>query len=337
MRNSLKQILSIVFFIFLFGLSYAQDPHFSQYFTSPLTLNPANTGNFTGPSRLSSNFRNQWQGIGKPYITGTASFDTEMFRDREYKNDKFAVGVTALYDRTSGGLLTSNYLMGSLAYHFQLDYEDKNRLSVGFQGGFASKRLDYAKISFADQFTSNGFDLNLPSNQTFGLGTLSYGDINAGLMYNYNDKESSFYVGASAYHLTRPKESFLNDNLNRIPIRYTLHSGGSFNVGLDGSIYGSGLFMSQGNISQAVIGLAYGKKLQSAMDDIRVFAGAWYRNKDAVIPYLGYIYNNFQFGLTYDINISQLSSSISRYRSFEVSMVYIFLDKSEYRRFVPWY
>jgi hypothetical protein len=93
-----------------------------------------------------------------------------------------------------------------------------------------------------------------------------------------------------------------------------------------GSIYGSGLFMSQGNISQAVIGLAYGKKLQSAMDDIRVFAGAWYRNKDAVIPYLGYIYNNFQFGLTYDINISQLSSSISRYRSFEVSMVYIFLE-----------
>jgi type IX secretion system PorP/SprF family membrane protein len=337
MTNFFKIILSTIFPFFLFTLSYAQDPHFSQYFTSPLTLNPANTGNFVGPSRLTSNFRNQWQGIGKPYITGTASFDSELFKDREYKNDKLAIGVTTLYDRTSGGLLTSNYIAASLGYHFDLDDEGRNKLSVGFQGSFASKRLDYTKISFADQFTSNGFDLNLPSNQTFGLGTLSYGDINAGLMYNYNDEEGSFYVGASAYHLTRPKESFLNDDMNRIPIRYTVHSGGSFNIGLDGSIYGSGLFMSQGNISQAVIGLAYGKKISSTLDDIRVFAGAWYRNKDAVIPYLGYIYNNFQFGLTYDINISQLNSSLSRYRSFEVSMIYVFLDKSQYRRFVPWY
>lgn len=329
--------------IFLFSFlcfnifAEAQDPHFSQYFTSPLTLNPANTGNFLGPGRLSSNFRNQWQGIGKPYITGTASYDTEILKDRENKNDKIAVGFTALYDRTSGGLLSSNYLNASLAYHFNLDYEEKSRLSIGFQGGVASKRLDYEKISFADQFTSFGFDLNLPSNQTFGLGTLMYGDINTGLMYNYNGEASSFYLGASAYHLTRPKESFLNNSMNRIPVRYTLHAGGGFNVGIDGSIYGSGLYMSQGNISQAVVGMAYGKQLPSALDDIRVFAGAWYRNKDAVIPYAGYIYNNFQFGLTYDINISQLSSSVSRYRSFEVSMIYIFLDKSEYRRFVPWY
>jgi type IX secretion system PorP/SprF family membrane protein len=332
-----KYFFSVISFLFICVISYAQDPHFSQYFTSPLTLNPANTGNFSGPGRLSSNFRNQWQGIGKPYITGTASFDTEIFKDRENKSDKIAFGVTALYDRTSGGLLSSNYLNASVAYHFSLDADAKSRLSIGFQGGLASKRLDFAKISFADQFTSNGFDLNLPSNQTFGLGTLTYGDINTGLMYNYAGETGSLYLGASACHLTRPKESFLNNNVNRLPIRYTIHGGGGFNIGIDGSIYGSGLFMSQGNISQAVIGLAYGKQIPSALDDIRVFAGTWYRNKDAVIPYLGYIYNNFQFGLTYDINISQLSSSISRYRSFEVSMIYIFLDKSEYRRFVPWY
>ena len=337
MIHSSKYIFCLFSIICFNVFVEAQDPHFSQYFTSPLTLNPANTGNFSGPGRLSSNFRNQWQGIGKPYITGTASFDTEIFKGRENKSDKIAFGVTALYDRTSGGLLSSNYLNASLAYHFSLDYEEKNRLSIGFQGGLASKRLDFAKISFADQFTSNGFDLNLPSNQTFGMGTLTYGDINTGLMYNFNGEAGSFYLGASAYHLTRPRESFLNNSMNRIPVRYTVHAGGGFNVGLDGSIYGSGLFMSQGNISQAVVGMAYGKQLASALDDIRVFAGAWYRNRDAVIPYVGYIYNNFQFGLTYDVNISQLSTSVSRYRSFEVSMIYIFLDKSEYRRFVPWY
>lgn len=314
-----------------------QDPHFSQYFTSPLTLNPANTGNFIGPGRLASNFRNQWLGIGEPYTTGTISYDTELLKDREYKNDKFAIGVTALYDRTSGGLLTSNYFLGSLAYHLPLDYDDKSRLSLGFQGGLSSKRLDYSKISFADQFTSLGFDLNLPSNQTFGTGTRIYGDINAGLMYNYQSEDASLYIGGSAYHLTSPKLSFLNSDINKLPIRYTIHSGFNLKIGLDGSLYGSGLWMNQGNISQAVYGLAYGKQLPNSLDDIRVFAGTWYRNKDAVIPYVGYIYNNFQFGLTYDVNISSLSRSVSRYRSFELSMIYIFLDKSEYKRFVPWY
>lgn len=337
----MTEIRLILFYCFVLFCAvqnlHAQDPHFSQYFTSPLTLNPANTGNFIGPGRLASNFRNQWQGIGKPYMTGTISYDTEFLKDREYKNDKFAFGVTALYDRTSGGLLTSNYIAGSLGYHLDLDEDGRSQLSLGFQGSFASKRLDYTKISFADQFTSFGFDLNLPSNQTFSVGNLSYADFNAGVMYNHSDEESSMYVGASAYHLTRPKESFLNDQANRIPIRYTVHAGGSVRVGLNSIVYGSGLFMSQGNVTQGVLGLAYGKQLESALDDIRIFAGAWYRNKDAIIPYVGYIYNNFQLGLTYDVNVSQLSGSSLRYKSFEISMVYIFLDKSEYRKFVPWY
>ncbi|HOA38555.1 MAG TPA: type IX secretion system membrane protein PorP/SprF, partial [Flavihumibacter sp.] len=35
----------------------AQDPHFSQFFASPLTLNPAYTGKFNGTVRVSGNYR----------------------------------------------------------------------------------------------------------------------------------------------------------------------------------------------------------------------------------------------------------------------------------------
>src|SRR5436190_24180956 len=49
--------------------SYAQDPNFSQFFVSPLTLNPALTGKFNGDVRVAGNYRDQWPEISKAYIT----------------------------------------------------------------------------------------------------------------------------------------------------------------------------------------------------------------------------------------------------------------------------
>ena len=49
----------------------AQDPHFSQFFSSPLTLNPAFTGKFNGTWRLAANHRDQWPSIPKAYVTSS--------------------------------------------------------------------------------------------------------------------------------------------------------------------------------------------------------------------------------------------------------------------------
>ena len=56
-----------VFFLTLLicGAVIAQDPHFSQFFASPLTLNPAFTGKFDGSWRLAANHRDQWPSIPK--------------------------------------------------------------------------------------------------------------------------------------------------------------------------------------------------------------------------------------------------------------------------------
>lgn len=316
---------------------FSQDPHFSQYFSSPLTLNPANTGNFEGPGRLSMNFRNQWQGLGNPYITGTGSFDTEIFKKKAGKGNRFAFGILGLYDKTTAGKLTSNYLSASVGYHLFTDVENTSKLSIGFQSTLVNRKLDFTKISFADQFTSYGFDLTLPSNQSFQTGNINYTDFNTGLMYSQVKENGSAYIGVSAYHLTRPNESFLNDQTNRVPMRFTLHGGGTWNTSDRSMIMGSGLVMSQGGVNQTVLGLAYGRQIESSVSDIKVFVGGWYRNKDAIIPYAGYTYDNFQLGISYDVNTSQLSSAGTKQRSFEISMIYLFLDKSAYRQFVPWY
>jgi type IX secretion system PorP/SprF family membrane protein len=314
----------------------AQDPHFSQYFASPLTLNPANTGNFDYPARLATNFRSQWQGIGEPYLTGTLSYDAALFRDRLGDRNKFAAGLLGMYDQTTNGLLKGNYAGVSLGYHLTLDEDFTEQLSIGFQAARVSKRLDPNRISFSEQFTGAGFDLSLPSNQRLQSSAINYTDLHAGLMYSKTGERASFYIGASAYHLTRPRESFLGDLSREVDIRWTLHGGGTIWLNDRSQLMGSLQQMSQGGASMQVLGLAYGHYFESEQD-ISVYAGAWYRHRDAVIPYIGYMYNNFQLGLSYDVTISGLSLARTRNRSMEISVIYHFLDLSEYRRMVPWY
>src|SRR3979411_561727 len=55
--------------------SRAQDPGFSQFFASPLTLNPALTGKFNGVVRVAGNYRNQWPTINNAFVTSTISVD----------------------------------------------------------------------------------------------------------------------------------------------------------------------------------------------------------------------------------------------------------------------
>src|SRR5678810_1107516 len=64
-----------LFFLMIAANVLAQDPHFSQFFSSPLTLNPAFTGKFNGQVRAAANYRNQWPTINRAYETGTASVD----------------------------------------------------------------------------------------------------------------------------------------------------------------------------------------------------------------------------------------------------------------------
>ena len=74
--------VSIFILFFLLGCSFvqAQDPHFSQFFASPLTLNPAFTGKFNGTVRVAGNYRNQWPEINRAYVTNTASVDFQIMQ-----------------------------------------------------------------------------------------------------------------------------------------------------------------------------------------------------------------------------------------------------------------
>jgi hypothetical protein len=83
-------------FMFLLGKASAQDPHFSQFFSSPLTLNPAFTGKFFGAYRVMGNYRNQWPTINNAFTTATFAAD---FSSSEISFPLIS-GVSILFKRT---------------------------------------------------------------------------------------------------------------------------------------------------------------------------------------------------------------------------------------------
>src|SRR5687768_14072939 len=63
---------------------WSQDLHFSQFFNSPLTTNPANTGFIPDADyRIGANYRNQYINVmSVPYKTISVYGDAQVFRDR---------------------------------------------------------------------------------------------------------------------------------------------------------------------------------------------------------------------------------------------------------------
>lgn len=323
----MKRISLLISFITLLKMvSMAQDPHFSQFFASPLTLNPALTGKFDGVFRVSGNYRDQWPAISKAFVTSTISLDAPILTNRISPDDTWGVGVMAMTDRTANGILNSNYLSISTAYHKGLDEDGMQQLGFGFQGTYASKRLDGTQLKFENELDLNG-NWTQPSNEPVDGRSVnvSYVDFNAGVLYNGStNMNNNFYIGASMYHINRPKESYLGDGYYTLNPRLTIHAGGYFPVGQTTTLHLTAIHSRQANAFETVIGGAVAFNVNNDEENpTNFYAGTWLRFNDAIIPYVGLEWNDFRLGATYDVNYSSLKVGSQSRGGIEVSLIYI--------------
>jgi type IX secretion system PorP/SprF family membrane protein len=324
-----KTILTALLYVILTNVSKAQDPHFSQFFASPLMMNPALTGKFDGAFRLAGNYRNQWPEIYHAFETKTFSFDAGILRNRIPEIDQFGVGLFGLTDRTSDGVLVSNTAGLSVAYHKGLDENGYHQLGVGFQGAYMNKRLDVTKVYFEDELTPSGFIPGTTgeffSNKQINV---SYVDVNAGVFYNGSTNGyNNFYLGVSMYHLNRPKESFQGGEYILNP-RVTFHTGGKIPSSLHNFIHLSANYSFQTNTRNINFGGAYSLNLNNGDEEnpTNLYMGVWTRLNnvnDAIIPYLGLEFRSLHIGYTYDVNISSLKTASKTVGGNEISLIYI--------------
>ncbi len=302
----------------------AQDPHFSQFFASPLTLNPALTGKFDGTVRVAGNYRNQWPAFNNVYTTSTLSVDFAILKSKLPDYDTWGVGILALTDKAGGGVLTNNYLGISTSYHKALDEDGFQQIGIGFQGTYGQKRLDNSKLLFEDQLTPFGFTGVTQDIFNSANLNINYLDVNAGIIYtgSTND-QNNFYVGASMYHINRPKESFKGGNWN-IAARTTVSAGGYFPVSDQLTLHTSGIYQVQNKSSEVTFGGAIAAAIDAeSTTPSNFYIGSWYRVGDALIPYLGLEFAGMRIGASYDVNISDLKAGSQSRGGMEISIIYI--------------
>lgn len=318
-------VLCVLVFIVARLPAKAQDPHFTQFFVSPLTLNPAFTGLFSGDIRFAGNYRSQWSSISTPFVTSTLSGDMGILKNTIPYNDIWGAGLLILYDQTGGGGLRSSYIGISTAYHKGLNAEGSQSLAVGVQVAWEQKRLDYSSLLFEKQLTNLGFDPTVPNGEHFNNSSLSYPDFNVGMLYNASiGRYGNFYAGGSYYHLSRPNESFMGENYP-LHSRLTVHTGGGFAPTPLTRVYLSGLYMMQGGARELDFGGALGLVINNKpMEANLLYVGSWYRWGDAVNPYIGVEINNIHVGVSYDINVSALHPASNYRGGMELSLIYIF-------------
>ena len=319
----MRKLIALSSTLLLSFLLHAQDPHFSQFFSSPLTLNPAFTGKFNGQLRLAANHRDQWPSIPKAYVTTSASVDFSILKNRIPESDVFGVGISGLSDQSADAALKLNYGSVSLSYHKALDETGYNTIGAGFQGTYSSAMLDFTKLTFEDQLTQNGFTGT--TSETLSNGSnQNYLDINAGILYSGSSNGvNNYYLGASVYHINRPNLSFIDKVWNLSP-RLTIHGGGAFPLTDILTINTSLIHQVQNKASETLVGAALSANLNNDTENpSNIYLGSWIRFKDAIIPYIGIEVNGLRIGASYDINTSNLKAATLSRGGSEFSLIYI--------------
>lgn len=326
----MRLVLLVIGFLFWHSVAHGQDPNFSQFFVSPLSLNPAMTGKFNGTLRVSGNYRDQWPTIARAFITSTLSLDLPLLRNKINPLDTWGVGLMAMTDQTANGILSTNMFSLTTAYHKSIDENGRHQIGLGFQGTFNTRRLDGTRLNFEDELDQLG-GWSIPSMEAVNNQSLSldFTDLSAGILYNgATHTNNHFYLGFSAYHLNQPKASFTGDVFYTLNPRYTLNAGGAIPLkDISRTIYVSTLYSAQAGAHNFTGGLATGFSLNNDPDDPTIFySGLWARINsftESLIPYLGLEFKGVRVGLSYDVNVSRLKTASQSRGGLELSLVYI--------------
>ena len=304
--------------------SNAQDVIYSQFYANPVYLNPALAGSKID-QRITLNYRNQWPGIQKGYVSYSATWD------QHFDAISGALAVMINSDVEGGGVY--NKFSGSGIYSYRFQATKFIDVHAALQVGYMQYRLDWNKLVLGDQMIDIHSGTLEPTREylppSLNIGNI---DFSAGLLAGY---KGSLYLGMAVNHLSRPDFSFYEAGTNKLDLRWTVHTGMliDFYQGMDGedlrnlSISPNIVYVQQGKFRQLNAGMYVNK--------YPFVAGMWLRhcfgNPDAVIVLLGFQQKNYKIGYSFDYTVSRLS--IRSGGAHEISLAYLFHKPMKASRF----
>lgn len=315
---------------FFWGEVQAQDIHFSQFYASPLTLNPALTGRVAGNFRVAGIYRSQWGAIpttGGPTLgTPAGSFDLPIFVGKQ-KKDAIGLGMVVVHDFANDNAYKTLTGMLSASYIKSLGKTSKHQLSIGVQGGV--KQSKTGSFQFEDQYVNAVYQDNITSTDNgFSDQSKIVPNFNAGVFYNGAiTKKATLFGGVSLFNLFEPKEQFGNAATSKLPRRYVAHMGAEWDVAKKFSIYPGIIFMNQAKSKEINFGTNFG--FHFLKEDTRkatLYLGGWYRAQDAFIAMTGLEFWKVRLGFSYDVRLAHGNENFNNQATrgaFEVSLIYV--------------
>ena len=314
----------------------AQDVHFSQFYMSPLTLNPALAGALYDMQAI-VNYKDQWQSVAAPYKTMAASFDMRL-TNKKHRKGFWAAGLN-VYDDKAGdaqmGLLQINL---AAAYHVHLDAY--NTLGAGLQGGFVQRSISSGALQWGNQYDGSVYNQSLPSGESVTVAaTRTYIDAGAGVVWAYDNTSGlknvtdnhdlKINLGLSVFHPQQSRYSFYND-ADKLFMKYVLH--GDARISLPGTslaVVPAFMYTRQGPAQEIYAGtlIRYKMKQDSKYTGFAKGAalsvGGFYRAGDGVAAVLQAEYANYSVGFSYDFNTSPLRTASMVRGGMEITLRFV--------------
>lgn len=314
-----KKIAIIFILVFSLKSVKGQDPHFTQFYATPLFLNPAFTG-LTYEHRVALNYRNQWPAIKHAYTTYMASYDYNI------SELNGGIGGFALQDVAGTSKLVTTQYGLNLAYRFKVNKYSEVRM--GLQMAMTQKKLDYTTLIFNDQLINGGS--GTISQDARSAEPVNYMDVGAGGLYN----STNYWLGIATKHINSPNAS-MTGNTEALPVYVSVHGGyryiisarGSGKTKLEEFLSASFHYRREQRYDQFDIGAYYFRSFLNL--------GVWYRglpfkrykpgypNRESVAVLIGLEVpnKNFKIGYSYDVTVSKLGINNTQ-GAHEVAIVY---------------
>lgn len=311
------------------GVLLSQDPYFSQYFTSPMTLNPALIGKGSSATRVMATHRTQWWGsIGSAFVTSSISAEMPI-ATKKNQNNQLAIGLMGLTDASNAGLLKNNYFSVGVAYNLALNKAGTQTFGAGLVGTYGNRLLDQSKFLFQSQFSSFGFIRSINANDPIQLPRRSYFDVAAGVHYRSVGKKWDINLGASAYHIAQPDISAYESSSFFLRARLNLQAGLTRKITGGDELHFSSLFTKYGNTNVLTYGGIYKYKIQGNHPIKSVNAGVFHRVDDSFVAYSALEGQRWAVGFTYDFIHSAVRTYYNSVQSTEISFCYFVRSKKK--------
>ena len=302
----------------------AQDIHFSQFYENAILRNPALTGIFSGDYKAGVNFRSQWSNVATPFVTTMASAESRIRVSKEV-NDYFSFGLAASYDRAGSISFNSLQIYPAINYNKAIEDRHMSFLSFGFAGGYIQRSVDPSRMTFSNQYVNGSFNATNATGETMVFNQIKHFDLSAGVSFNSSlgaENQVNYFLGAAAYHLTRPRQNFGNESFIRLNTKWTGQLGVrarlSERLGLTVHVD----YANQQPYQELIGGgmITYRNYDAEKKMSYGISAGMFYRHKDALIPTVKFDFGQYAVTASYDMNNSSLKPASGGVGGWEISL-----------------